>query len=355
MRTYMSLIVLIIILGLSACSSEPELVIRPSVGSSIDAEVGGETQPNQVYIDFSRDNQSPVARTKWDLGFYNGSEFAVTLNSPNGMLAYELDKTSLDEVNAEDTIGLGSKLSLDAIFGSLFAPQVPDWVAGSLQWADDPTGNLQNTAIKIKEGSQSIYIVNRGKSGAGDELGWIKIGVSIEGNGYRLEYGEISATSSQVATISKDASQNFNYFSFDAGLVNIEPGIDGWDIAFTTYIDILNFGFDFPYGVKDWVIQNRSVSSAEVIIEANEDLTDRYDSFSLADIASLDFSIAVNAIGGNWRTVASPTPGSVTGVRSDRFYVIKDPDGNYYKLVFTRMVNETGERGFPQVSYSLLQ
>ena len=43
-----------------------------------------------------------------------------------------------------------------------------------------------------------------------------------------------------------------------------------------------------------------------------------------ADLDGLDFSSAQNSIGSGWRTIASPTPGSVTGVKEDVFYVIKD-------------------------------
>ena len=36
------------------------------------------------------------------------------------------------------------------------------------------------------------------------------------------------------------------------------------------------------------------------------------------------------------------------------FYIIKDPNGNYYKLKFTALLNDKGVRGFPEFKYKLL-
>ncbi|MEQ8413220.1 MAG: HmuY family protein [Imperialibacter sp.] len=41
------------------------------------------------------------------------------------------------------------------------------------------------------------------------------------------------------------------------------------------------------------------------------------------------------------------------GVYEDRFYIIKDASGNYYKLKFTALM-QTGERGKPQIASELL-
>ncbi|PZP51428.1 MAG: hypothetical protein DI598_03250 [Pseudopedobacter saltans] len=45
-----------------------------------------------------------------------------------------------------------------------------------------------------------------------------------------------------------------------------------------------------------------------------------------------------------------------TGSRTDRFYIIKDADGNYYKLKFLAMGvnNDGGTRGKPVIQYELI-
>jgi hypothetical protein len=41
-------------------------------------------------------------------------------------------------------------------------------------------------------------------------------------------------------------------------------------------------------------------------------------------------------------------------VYGDRFYIIKDAEGYYFKLRFTRMTSTAGERGRPQFEYKPL-
>jgi hypothetical protein len=45
------------------------------------------------------------------------------------------------------------------------------------------------------------------------------------------------------------------------------------------------------------------------------------------------------------------------GVKTDRFYVLKDSYGNYYKLRFTKFGTGTDgtERGRPEIEYALLK
>jgi hypothetical protein len=59
-------------------------------------------------------------------------------------------------------------------------------------------------------------------------------------------------------------------------------------------------------------------------------------------------------IGSKWRTTA---PGGTTGIKRDRFYVVKDPLGNVYKLKFVSMGlgADGGERGKPVVEYKLVK
>ena len=138
----------------------------------------------------------------------------------------------------------------------------------------------------------------------------------------------------------------------------VQPETDNWDIVFTTHMEKLDVGDGsrIPYSFQDYVLQNtEEISVAEVLIEDGTDLLDAYETFNLGDVAGLSFDADLNAIGSSWRTVESPTPGSVTGVRTDGFYVVNDASGNQYKLLFTGMLNSTGERGYPQITYDLLK
>ena len=45
------------------------------------------------------------------------------------------------------------------------------------------------------------------------------------------------------------------------------------------------------------------------------------------------------------------------GIQFDRYYVIKDANGFYYKLRFLTMglANDKGDRGRPQIEYALIK
>ena len=360
MRRNLFLIILGFGLITAGCESDEDpITSNPAVkGGTIDAEVGGPEQPNQVYIDLSRNKSTAIARADWDLGFYNGDQARVIINSSNGMLAYKLDKNNIFQVNETDTVGLGAQLSLDAIFGALFGPPVP-WLAETPGWVDDPARNISNTAIdaiSATDDQNMVYIVNRGENPDGSQRGWKKIRIIQISNGYELQYADIASNNISYFVVSKAADFNFSFFGFENGGVNVEPRSNNWDLAFTTWTELTSFGSDpIPYFFLDFVIINQEkVKVAEVVDDQTQNILEVFNNFNQADVAGLTFESDANAIGSSWRTVASPTPGSVTAVKNDRFYVIEDGDGNQYKLIFTKMLNDQGERGYPQILFDKL-
>ena len=63
------------------------------------------------------------------------------------------------------------------------------------------------------------------------------------------------------------------------------------------------------------------------------------------------FSQDQRIIGSTWRDVINEDKTLVDNI----FYVIKDSNGNVYKLKFTALLNNAGERGYPKFKYNLLQ
>jgi hypothetical protein len=153
--------------------------------------------------------------------------------------------------------------------------------------------------------------------------------------------------------ISKDDAYLFNYFHFTNGQVEAEPKKDQWDIAFTVFTNSTPSGGPgaplIPFEFKDFVIQNRNkVEVAQVMIA---DVA--FDAFAEANLAGAVFKTSQKTIGSSWRTIPSnsSTPPSVN---TDRFYVIKDPAGNFYKLKFTALT-KSGERGHPSFEFALVK
>ena len=364
MKTINLLFTALAVMLFVACSNDDDIIEIPaSEGAILEVGVGGPTQPNIVFVDLSTDTQSSINRSAWDLGFYNGDQFSVTLNAAAEVMARDLNKSSFEEITTEDYEGLAEQMSVDAIFSNLFGPPpYPEWMAESPNWIDDPEGDLSKTAIEqisSNANENNIYLINRGitpdENSRGEAL---LIKIVREGNGYILQYQVPGSDNIESVTISKNDTHNFIFFNFDSGIVEAEPAKDVWDISFTNHMEKLDVGdgSEIPYTFQDYVLQNRAgVTVAEIEVEDDTQLLSAFESFTIADIAGAEFNSEINSIGDSWRTVASPTPGSVTGVREDGFYIVKDAAGNQYKLLFTAMLNETGERGFPQITYELLK
>ena len=298
---------------------------------------GGVTYPNKVFIDLSANRQSAVIRTAWDLGFYTGNEdFRVILNSSSAMMAKQLNKNDLNAVSAADTIGFSSEVA--------FSQAAP--TTSSLAYIDYPNGDLSRTAIAAISATSSdskVYIINRG-TGVGNPAparGWKKVRIIRNtSGGYTLQHADIAATSFSTIDIAKDDVSFFKYISFENGVTTVEPARKKWDITWTYFSNVTNFGAgEVPYLFQDIILINRNVQVAKVMVA-----TKAFADFSEADIAGQTFFTTQNAIAADWRSGGGP--GVSPAVRADRYYIIKDGDNNYYKIRFTALT-QNGERGYP--------
>lgn len=303
---------------------------------------GGPTYPNKVFIDLSANRQTAIERSNWDFGFYSGDDFRVILNSSTGMMARALDKTDLNDVTAQDTVGFASEMSFNAFSTVAYA------------WIDNPEGDLNQTAIAEVPATASeskVYIVQRGSGiETGSSRGWKKVRIIRNGSGYTLQHADINATTFTEVQIGKDPNYLFNYIHFENGAAEVEPAKDRWDIAWTGFTYSTNFGGGLiPYYFQDIVLQNRYDVETSMLLIAD---AGTYEDFTAADLEGLVYSSSQVAIGSTWRSGGGPDV--APAIRTDRFYVVTDADGNVYKLRFTALTQD-GERGRPQIEFSLLQ
>jgi hypothetical protein len=321
-------------------------------GTSLAPEVGGAGQPNQVYIDLSSGAMTTVPRVSWDLGFYSGSEFRVILNYSVKMSAKSLNSVNMATVVAADEsmlIGQGQ---------------------GSVNQIDFPSGDINQTAIAEVSANDSenyVYLINLGNSpsdvapalGAvsadtGAHRGWKKVRILRDGDGYKFQYADINATTFQEVTIAKDADYSFTFFSFNSNsVVNVEPKKDKWDINFTTFTNIV--GGTVPYFYPDFVVNNGRAGAMVYSVSTNDF---SYESFSLSNVNHSNFSDDQRGIGSSWRGTSANGPGgfpiSQFVLKTDIFYVLRDPAGNIYKIKMTGGALESQERGHPTFVYELL-
>lgn len=312
-------------------------------------EVGGPNEPNQVFVDLSRQEQNSQSREKWDLGFYSGDKFRVKLNASLHMFAASTGETQMSAVDENSVQDL--------------KPQLDFLIEGSNEYVDDPSGVIEGTAIQAisaNDEENPVYLLNMGdKIGtetpetgslavSGEARGFKKIRLLQSDNGeYILRYADLNDTDYQEITIPKQPAYHFNHFSFKTDqIVDVAPLKNQWDLKFTVFTEVLDLpeGGKSAYGFSDFISTN--VLSNVKAYQVNESAI-AYENFDAYDIDANSLLLTKRAIGAKWRDVFE-------GLHSDRFFVVKDADGNLFKLKFTTLVNSQGERGNPEFKYELL-
>lgn len=319
-----------------------------SLGGNVLAEVGGSTQPNQVYFDFSSAHQQSVARDSWDLGFYSGNEYRVVLNGSIKMAVKQLEITDITQVvSSDETVAVGT------------------FEASNMVYVDQPYGNISGTAIaeiSANEQENKVYLVNLGNavptspasSGSvntsGDSRGWMKIKINRASNGYQLLYAPITSTTFTEVNIPKQSAYNFTFFSLlNQQTVNVEPAKDAWDIKFTTFTnEISGYG---SYFYSDFVLTNTKGGVTAYKVEETD--TVNYANFSASNVDQNNFSTELakdqRVVGANWRSTQP------LQLYNNVFFILKDASGNIYKFKFSQLQDPTtNERGFPKFEYKKL-
>ena len=311
-------------------------IVSTGAQLTLEGGSGGSSAVNTVYVDLSANKQTSVARDSWDLGFASGTAYRVILNNSLAASVLPTSKTDINTVTVADVDA--SKLVLG--FGQ-----------GTFDIIDDVNGDLSKTAIaeiSANDADNKVYVLNRA-GGAGSVLPaaeLMKIRILRNGsNGYTLQYAKLNETTFKTLTIAKDDQHNFRYISFAKGAVEVEPAKANWDIQWGYSI---YYTGNIPYAFSDLVFSNHLAGTevAEVLTS-----TVGYDAYGESHVASTTFSNSRNTISSNWRV----TSGGSVGVKTDRFYVLKDAAGNVYKLKFISFGPDGGTRGYPVLSYALVK
>lgn len=373
----------------SSCSDdEPSIQVEQSVdGGVINLETGGSTQPNQVYIDLSTGEQTAVRRDTWEIAFYNGTENRVFLNASLLVAAAELknynDIKTITEATAFDT-----PISLFSFGREVKVNNIQELTAGlpvsyeqysndaeGYIFTDSQQGTLSETAfaeVSATAIENSVYIVSLGNkipteaaepgsiNTTGEHRGFMKVRIVMDGDKYKIQYAPINETTNiSEVTVTKDSNKVLTAFSLSDGkTVSVEPAKKQWDINFSGVFSFSSRGYGLAY--SDYALHNTlggvglyQVTLYEVDKEGNRTDFDvpKYDDFTVSDVDASKLVYDNRAvIGSGWRSVFGGAP----SVKDDRYYVLKDAVGNLYKIKFTALLSDQGERGFSQFTYEKL-
>jgi len=360
-----------------------------SEGGTINLLTGGSTMPNQCYIDLSTYSQTAVKRDTWELAFYSGEENRVFINSSLLVAAVGLEGyTDLDLVNND--LAFDETLTFTRLNPQTFTPEevevnnvselleglnVSYSQYGPDSFTDSKEGNIDETAIaevSATDEDNLVYIVSLGNeipettdgslNTTGDHRGYYKIRILLEGDSYKLQYAELDASTYEEVVISKNANYNHVFYSLTTETeVDVEPNAENWDINFSGVFSYYGFFGANMAGLTftDYAVHNTLGGTGlyeiliyttvdEVIVEND---VPTYTDFSLSDIDENSFIYDDRAvIASDWRSVF----GGPAVAKDDRYYIVKDVDGNYYKLMFNGLTNDSGERGYAQFIYEAL-
>ena len=337
----------------AACKkdNDPVIIVPPSEGAQVQfngliGTEAGSLAGNSVYLDLSADKATAVARAGWDLGFYCGSDFRVVLNNTTSAGAKVLAKTDLNTVVEADTIGL-------TLAVNQMAPAPED-----LAYFDDIEGDLTKTvipAVSATDAANPVIILNRGTGGGTPARPWMKLRILRSASGgYKLQYAGILDATFTTVEISKNSDHHFQFVSFENGLLTGLPEKDKWDLTWSYSVFETNFGSGMvPYNFSDLIAVNylSGVTVAQKVYADAATATAAFTAFNRDSVNNTTLLTGRWTIGSSWRSTQP-----ATGARLDRFYVIKDANGNYYKLKCLAMGVGTdgGTRGKPEFKYSLI-
>ncbi|MET4140506.1 HmuY family protein [Pedobacter sp. UYP1] len=324
---------------------------------------------NSVFVDFSKGVVTPVRRANWDLGLYPGADFKVILNHTMGAMAYDTGKQNFADVQQKDSIDFVDKMKLGAAGSGAYV----DPVTGT---ATDYLAKLVTIKVGASEGASNIYVVNSGYAGLPDmttavpatpttpaipsvpvKRPWYKVKIYQGTNGYRIKHARMNIDNPSFTEfiVNKDLSYNFNFFSFTSPAAVGEPAQSLWDIQWTwttsTVADASATGTT-AVATHDFVLINflGGVTAAEVKIA--DQAANEYENFNKEKLTGISYLNTREAIGVKWRSLT--TDGRPI-VNRDRFYVVKDADGNVYKLRFVSSSNaDGGIAGAPVIEYRLV-
>ena len=159
-----------------------------------------------------------------------------------------------------------------------------------------------------------------------------------------VRFANLNGSGEQTMVIPKDTLVNFVCFSFEKGIVDIEPNKNSWDLQFGKYSTLLftDVGDPYPYVVTGVLLNPFKTLAGRDSIHQFEEL-----SFEIAEAQHLVKQKDI--IGYEWKDYDFDN--EIYQVDPSKIYILKNRVGFYYKLRFIDFYNSTGEKGYPTFEF----
>lgn len=309
MRT---ILLLFIALAFFSCDKGEIPVLKPSLSTATIQVEMGSNYGNQLFFNiFDQTVVTVNNREAWDLGFTSSSNFPILfLNSSKMMSACRTSFTSLDQVSSSTT------------YTAHF---------------DAPSGNEDSTAIGDWWNHNFVYIIDRGVTTTGQNLGKIKIKFLQETTTtYTFEWSLLNESIVHFETVTKENNKLLTTFSFDTGTVAIEPPSNNWQLCFTAYSHVFHDGT--PYLVTGVLSNYQQIQIATS--------SSNFENTNYSTALSLTFDENKNHIGYDWKVYDFDAGYYV--VNPEKVFVIRTNDQRYFKLRFIDFYTASGVKGAPK-------
>lgn len=312
----------------TSCFVDDDEIIEPTIISYTVGKVELTTNYKyQVFYSLATDSSvSYNLITDWDLGFEcSDSGWHVKLNQAKTMYAGNSNSTDFSSVTSSSA------------YDMYFDP--------SYMFAADSTaiGEWYNIVDESPVSKNFVYVINRGTDADGNSVGYKKIQLDFQNGNYQITSANLDGSNEVTDIIEKNEDVNFVCYSLTDGIVDIEPAKDDWDIVFTKYATMLSYN-DAPYAYTvTGVLLNPYNRYADSLPDIG------FDEITSSTVEDLELGNQKDIIGYSWKSY-NMTSGRYT-VDSDKIFILKDNDDNYYKIRFIDFYDSDGNKGYPSFEY----
>lgn len=306
-----------VIIGFLFTSCEKDELPKPSYGnqsSVVRTLEMGEDYSSQVGFSLQNNDVFQIKSIDWDIYIYPDKQ--VRINTSRFMKVH--------------------KVTSETDFSNTY----PD----SVYLYDEYASN--HFEFKIQPSvSPSYYIIDLGRNIAGDVLYKVDCKMQLQGDQLIISYREQGQTTWKESSIDLTSTSG-TFFSFlKEGVLsnNLFVQSDFYCGGYITRFEEANLDY-LVRGVL--VNKTNSIEIAEV---SNID----YDAVTLSDIVNFEFKQNIDQIGFDWKTYDIDAGIYITD--QTKLYIVKYTNGLIYKLKFIDYHNEQGKKGYPVLSYALVE
>lgn len=285
----------------------------------------GENYETQVFFSFTNGVVATSDFESWEVSFTTAADNPeLWMNGGKLVLVYPTGKSDYAAITMVSNV------------------PAKDWTY------DNPSGLPGKSGLgMLSNHLNEVLIVNDGKKN------YYKLQIMEHtATQYKIKAGPLLAATGTEYTLDKDNDYNFVYFSFTGGIVKPEPPKKSWDIQFTRYRHIYYHyqpdGSDLPYLVNGVLTNPYRTESAGDSLK----LYDFY-AFNMDNVKTYTLYPNRDIIGFNWKTVDINS--GVYTVRPKFVYLVKDQQGQLWKLHFTGFYDADGRKGNPGFEYQRME